>query len=179
MADDIRKKLGPEAEKKIQYVKRVFGPAVIAGERLKVDPKFLMGQAALESGWGESELASKYNNYGGVKARPGQPSVAMSSMEGAGANQKPVVSNFAVYESPSQFFENWTQFLSRPRYQSALQATTPKEYAYGLKAGGYYTDSPQKYSNVLERTVKDVQNVMDLLGPDLFSNPLATQMEKR
>lgn len=179
MAEELKKKLGPAAEKKIQYVKRVFGPAVMAGERLGVDPKFLMGQAALESGWGGSELASKYHNYGGVKARAGQPSVAMSSMEGAGIKQKPVVSNFAVYESPSQFFESWTQFLSRPRYQSALQAKTPQEYAYGLKAGGYYTDSPEKYSNVLERTVKDVQNVMDLLGPELFANPIATQTERR
>ena len=179
MAEELKKKLGPEAEKKIRYVRRVFGPAVMAGERLKVDPKFLMGQAALESGWGESELAAKYNNYGGVKARPGQPSVAMSSMEGAGAKQKPVVSNFAVYKSPNAFFESWAQFLNRPRYQAALKATTPKEYAYGLKAGGYYTDSPEKYSSVLTRTVDDVQRAIELLGPSITDSKIALPTGER
>lgn len=179
---DIRKLLGPEAQKKIDYVRKVFGPAVMAGERLGVDPKFLMGQAALESGWGKSELASKYNNYGGVKARAGQPSVQMSSMEGAGAAQKPVVSSFAVYENPSQFFENWTQFLSRPRYQEAREAKTPQAYAYGLKRGGYYTDSAAKYANVLARTTKDIDTIisnMDRLDPSIIESRMAGQMESR
>jgi len=179
MADDIRKKLGPEADKKIQYVRRVFGPAVMAGERLGVDPKFLMGQAALESGWGKSELAAKYHNYGGVKAVKGQPSVAMSSMEGAGAKQKPVVSNFAVYKDPTDFFESWTRFLSKPRYEAARAAKTPSDYAFGLKAGGYYTDSPQKYASVLNRTVDDVQKAIELLTPELVGQRISAPTETR
>jgi flagellar protein FlgJ len=179
MAEDLKKKLGPEAEKKLQYVRRVFAPAVMAGERLGVDPKFLMGQAALESGWGKSELAEKYHNYGGVKAVKGQPSVAMSSMEGAGAKQRPVVSNFAVYKSPDEFFESWTQFLSRPRYQAARSATTPTEYAYGLKAGQYYTDSAQKYASVLNRTVADVQRAIEVLTPELVGQRVSSTTESR
>lgn len=181
MAEEIKRKLGPAAEKKIQYVKRVFGPAVMAGERLGVDPKFLMGQAALESGWGESELASKYHNYGGVKATKGQRSVPMSSMEGAGAKQKPVVSNFAVYESPTQFFESWTQFLGKPRYTKARQAKTPEEYAFALKAGGYYTDSADKYAEILKRTSSDIDLIISNLDSlDFKIGPNVTgTVEKR
>jgi len=182
MPDDLKKQLGPEADKKIQYVRRIFGPAVMAGERLGVDPKFLMGQTALESGWGKSRLAEKYNNYGGVKAAKGQPSVAVSSMEGAGAEQKPVVSKFAVYESPSQFFESWTEFLNRPRYQSARQAKTPEEYAYGLKAGGYYTDSAQKYADVLKRVTSDIDviiNNLNSFNPKQAVQEITRQTETR
>lgn len=179
---ELKKALGPEAQKKIDYVRKVFGPAVMAGERLGVDPKFLMGQAALESGWGKSELASKYNNYGGVKAAKGQPSVRMSSMEGAGAAQKPQVSSFAVYENPNQFFESWTQFLSRPRYQEARKAKTPRDYAYGLKKGGYYTDSEVKYGNVLDRTTRDIDLIIstpELLNPSIIESRMAGQGETR
>jgi flagellar protein FlgJ len=179
---NIRKSLGPEAQKKIDYVRKVFGPAVMAGERLGVDPKFLMGQAALESGWGKSDLASKYNNFGGVKAVAGQPSVSLSSMEGAGKAQKPVVSAFAVYESPNQFFESWTEFLGKPRYQQAREAKTPEAYAYGLKKGGYYTDSASKYANILSRTTRDIDKIisnLDKLDPSIIESRMAGQAGTR
>lgn len=182
MADDIRKKLGPEAEKKIQYVRRVFGPAVMAGERLGLDPKFLMGQSALESGWGKSELAEKYHNYGGVKAVKGQPSVEMSSAEGYGPTRKMMKSKFAVYESPNQFFDSWTEFLNRPRYAAARQAKTPEEYAYALKAGGYYTEDQKKYASILSRATRDIDLIISniqQLDPSIVESRIAGQTESR
>lgn len=112
---------------------------------------------------GQSELAAKYHNYGGVKAAKGQKSVAMMSPEGYGSTRTMQRSNFAAFSSPDEFFPEWGKFLSDPRYAKAVEADTPKEYAMGLKQGGYYTDSADKYARSIASTSKDIALIVSLL----------------
>lgn len=50
--ESLRKQLGSAAEKKINFVQSVYEPARAVAKSIGVKPEFLVGQAALESGWG-------------------------------------------------------------------------------------------------------------------------------
>jgi len=164
MADetqDWKQQLGPQAEKKIAYVKKMFSPAMKAAMDLGIDPSWVLAQTALESGYGESELAKQYNNLGGVKAKAGEPQAVMPTTEGV--QNTPTKEPFKTYESPNQFFEDWTKKLQMPRYSGALSATNVAGYASGLKQGGYFTGGLQPYTTNLQKISKDMDMILKKL----------------
>ena len=161
----LRKKYGPEYKKKIEYFKAAAPEAVVAGERLGVDPKLLLTQTALESGWGKSGLAVQANNLAGVKARPGQPFVEAESAEGYGPNERMVKSKFVAYPSKGSFFEDWSGFLKNKRYAEALKQKDPDAYARTIGKAGYYTGDQNVYANNMKRIYKDIDKMM--LDPDV------------
>jgi len=163
----FRKTYGPEYKKKIDYFKKTAADAVIAGERLGMDPKLLLSQAALESGWGKSGLAMDANNFAGVKAKLGQPSVEAESAEGYGANRRMEKSRFAAYDSPSDFFNQWPEFLKSKRYQEAIKQKDPESYARMMGKAGYFTDNPNKYAGLMKNIYKDVSKMM--LDPNVIA----------
>jgi flagellar protein FlgJ len=162
----FRKTYGPEYQKKIDYFKKAAADAVVAGERLGMDPKLLLSQTALESGWGKSGLAMQANNFAGVKAKPGQPSVEAESAEGYGANRRMEKSKFAAYDSPSAFFDQWPEFLKSKRYQEAIKQKDPESYARMMGKAGYYTENPNKYAGIMKSIYKDVNKMM--LDPNVI-----------
>ena len=44
-------------------------------------PSIILGQAILESNWGQSQLASQYKNLFGIKASGNQPKVSLETKE--------------------------------------------------------------------------------------------------
>lgn len=156
----LRRTYGPEYKKKIEYFKTAAPEAVVAGERLGVDPKLLLTQTALESGWGKSDLAVKANNLAGVKAKGNQPYVEAESAEGYGPTERMVKSKFVAYPSKSSFFEDWSGFLKNKRYAEALKQTDPSAYARTIGKAGYYTGDQNVYANNMKRIYKDVSRMM-------------------
>ena len=101
-------------------------------------------QAILESGWGKSQLAAKYNNYFGMKcgtAWKGK-SVNLSTKE---EYQKDVLTsikdNFRVYDSFEEGIEGYYQFVNTNRYANLKGVTDPKTYLTNIKKDGYATSS--------------------------------------
>ena len=178
----FRKTYGPEYQKKIDYFRKAAADAVVAGERLGMDPKLLLSQTALESGWGKSGLAMDANNFAGVKAKPGQPSVEAESAEGYGANRRVQKSKFAVYESPSAFFDQWPEFLKAKRYQEAIKQKDPESYARMMGKAGYYTENPNKYAGMMKSIYRDVNKMMldpNVVGERIMDSRIAGGMETR
>src|SRR5690606_23495222 len=62
---------------------------------------------------------------------------------------------FRVYKNPEASFDDHSEFLKRPRYESLyrLKKTDYKGWAHGLKQCGYATnpDYPQMLINLIER----------------------------
>ena len=58
-----------------QFIARLAPEAQSLQAQYGVKASISIAQAALESDWGRSELAAKYNNFFGVKASAGMPSV--------------------------------------------------------------------------------------------------------
>lgn len=160
MDEKLRKRYGPAYQKKIDFFNQVAAPAVVAAEKLGMDPKLLMAQAALESGWAKSELAQQAKNLGGVKAKGSQPYVEMESPEGYGKTRRIEKSKFAAYPSLNAFFEEWPKTFAQPRYAQAIKEKTPEGYARGMGKAGYFTESPDKYAGLMKNIYRDIDRMM-------------------
>lgn len=102
----------------------------------------LVVQTAIETGWGKSSLFQKYNNYGGIKAMSGQPSVALPTIEYIGGVKTSVNSKFAVWDSKYDGLVGYAKFFHKyPRYKSALNyPNDPYKFIEEIKKAGYATD---------------------------------------
>jgi flagellum-specific peptidoglycan hydrolase FlgJ len=178
----FRKTYGPKYQKKIDYFRKAAADAVVAGERLGMDPKLLLSQTALESGWGKSGLVVDANNFAGVKAKPGQPFVEAESAEGSGPTRRMQRSKFVAYESPSAFFDQWPEFLKAKRYQEAIKQKDPESYARMMGKAGYFTENPNKYAGMMKSIYRDVSKMMldpNVVGERIMDSKIAGGMETR
>lgn len=107
-------------------------------------PSAIIGQAILESGWGKSLLASKYNNYFGLKCGSSWcgKSVNMTTKEeytrGTLTN---IRDNFRVYDTMEDGVKGYFEFIGYSRYSNLKSATSSKNYLQLIKSDGYATSS--------------------------------------
>jgi flagellar protein FlgJ len=134
---------GPE-----DFVATLWPHAQQAAEELGVDPKMLLAQAALESGWGKSmprtASGQASHNLFGIKAdRSWQgESIANQTLEYENGVPMKIRSAFRSYDSYADSFRDYVRFLrDNPRYTDALRhASDPERFIGGLQRAGYATD---------------------------------------
>jgi flagellar protein FlgJ len=125
-----------------------------------VPAKFMMGQAALETGWGKRVIrnqdGSSSNNLFGIKAGPGWKGKVATAVTTEYVNGKPHnrVEKFRSYASHADAFKDYAKMLSNnPRYEKVLaHGGDASAFAHGLQRAGYATD-PQ-YAAKLSRIIK-------------------------
>ena len=113
-----------------------------------VPAKFMLGQAALESGWGKREIlaadGSSSHNVFGIKAGPSWKGKVVETATTEYVNGVPErrIERFRSYDSYADAFRDYAKTLtSNPRYQAVLaNATDLKGFAQGLQRAGYATD---------------------------------------
>jgi flagellar protein FlgJ len=124
----------------------------------------ILGQAALESGWGKHEIkmpdGSSSHNLFGIKAGPswkGKVAEVTTTEYTNGVAQK-VTAKFRAYDSYAEAFTDHARLLSQsPRYsQTVAMADSAKDYAQGLQKAGYATDPAYatKLTNVINTTLR-------------------------
>ena len=102
----------------------------------------VIAQAVLESGWGESRLASQYHNYFGLKCgtRWTGRSVNMRTQEeyreGTLAS---IRDNFRVFDSMEEGVKGYFEFIQLERYRNLQGIRDPQEYLETIRADGYAT----------------------------------------
>ena len=104
----------------------------------------IIAQAILESGWGESKLASVYHNYFGLKCGTKWKgrSVNMKTQEEYSPGTKTTITdNFRVYSNMDEGVKGYFEFIQLPRYQNLKGITDPKKYLQTIKDDGYATSS--------------------------------------
>ncbi|MBL1140466.1 MAG: flagellar assembly peptidoglycan hydrolase FlgJ [Proteobacteria bacterium] len=135
--------------------------AEAAAEELGIPANILLAQSALETGWGNKVIqhgnGQSSHNLFGIKAdqRWQGDYVNVSSLEYVDGKAKREFSNFKVYESYKQSFEDYVDFIkSNDRYQTVLKNNDSGEtYIKALQDAGYATD-PQyanKVINIVQR----------------------------
>jgi flagellar protein FlgJ len=125
-----------------------------------VPAKFMMGQAALETGWGRRVIrnadGTSSNNLFGIKAGPGWKGKVATAVTTEYINGKPHtrVEKFRAYDSHADAFKDYARMLSNnPRYEKVLaHGGDASTFAHGLQRAGYATD-PQ-YAAKLSRIIK-------------------------
>ena len=125
-----------------------------------VPAKFMLGQAALETGWGKRMIrnadGTNANNLFGIKAGPswkGKVATAVTT-EYVNGHARQKVERFRSYDTPADSFKDYARMLANnPRYEKVLNhAGDASAFAHGLQRAGYATD-PQ-YGAKLSKIIK-------------------------
>lgn len=104
----------------------------------------IIAQAILESGWGESKLASQYHNYFGLKCGSkwtGRSVNLTTSEEYTPGVHTTIKDNFRVYDSMDDGVKGYFEFIQLARYSNLKGITDPKKYIETIKTDGYATSS--------------------------------------
>jgi flagellar protein FlgJ len=131
-----------------EFVDRMLPHALEAGKATGVPARFILGQAALESGWGKGEIrgsdgAASHNLFG-IKAGAGWKgrSVAVTTTEYVDGKPRKQVEKFRAYDSYAEGFRDYARLIANnPRYAAAVKPDNDAAgFAQGLARGGYATD---------------------------------------
>ncbi|MDS0795623.1 flagellar assembly peptidoglycan hydrolase FlgJ [Burkholderia pseudomultivorans] len=130
------------------FVDRLAAPAQAASAATGIPARFIVGQAALESGWGKREIraadGSTSHNVFGIKATKGWTGRTVSALTTEYVNGTPrrVVAKFRAYDSYEHAMTDYANLLkNNPRYAGVLSASRSVEgFAHGLQKAGYATD---------------------------------------
>ena len=132
-----------------QYIDQWKDVAVRKMQEHGIPASITLAQGLLESGNGNSVLATKGNNHFGIKCT--------SDWTGGKTYHDDDRKNecFRKYRDAAESYNDHALFLKRPRYASlfTLEPTDYKGWAYGLKKAGYATDPnyPKKLISLIER----------------------------
>ncbi len=130
-----------------QFIQSLLPLAGKAAAKIGVDPKMLVAQAALETGWGKKIIqhpdGSSSHNLFNIKAGRNWKGdrVQVSTLEhidGVAVRQR---AQFRAYNDYRQSFDDYVDLLHKPRYAQALRnAKDPEKYIEALQHSGYATD---------------------------------------
>ena len=155
-----------------EFVATMLPMAQAAAEKIGVDPRYLVAQAALETGWGKSIIrqqdGSSSHNLFGIKAADWQgESARVLTTEYVNGQPTKESASFRAYGSFEQSFNDYVSFLqNNERYDSALDsAANPKTFVRELQRAGYATD-PQ-YANKVAQIAKQMQTYQAVASVDV------------
>jgi flagellar protein FlgJ len=131
-----------------------------AAEATGVPAKFMLGQAALETGWGKRVIhnrdGSTSHNLFGIKAGAGWKGKVATAVttEYVNGQAHARVEKFRSYDSYADAFKDYANMLkSNPRYQKVLaHGGDAATFAHGLQRAGYATDP--LYAAKLSKIIK-------------------------
>ncbi len=143
------------------FVNRMAEPAMAAARASGVPAKLIVGQAALESGWGRREIrnadGSTTFNVFGIKAGGNWkgPTTEILTTEYVDGQPQKVRARFRAYGSYEEACNDYARLLTtNPRYAGVVSASNADEAAHGLQRAGYATDPA--YGEKLVRIMKKV-----------------------
>lgn len=130
------------------FQQRLAAHAEEASRTTGIPAKFMLGQAALESGWGKHVMrtadgGTSYNLFG-IKATGGWKGKTVDAVTTEyvnGVAQKRT-EKFRAYDSYADSFRDYAKLLrNNPRYENVLaNAGDARSFAQGLQRAGYATD---------------------------------------
>lgn len=132
-----------EDVKKEEFVEKIAPIAQDEQRKYHTFASITIAQAALESNWGQSELATQYYNLFGVKSDTGG---LMTTKEYVNGQWIVVRARFAIYQSWRESIEQHTALFvdgtswDSSHYQAVLSADNYVEAAQALQQRGYATD---------------------------------------
>ncbi|WNC89902.1 flagellar assembly peptidoglycan hydrolase FlgJ [Paraburkholderia sp. FT54] len=130
------------------FVDKLAAPAQAASAATGIPARFIIGQAALESGWGKSEIrkadGSTSHNVFGIKATKDWTGKTVSTVTTEYVNGKPqrTVEKFRAYDSYQEAMTDYASLLrGNPRYAQVINsAHDVNGFATGMQRAGYATD---------------------------------------
>ncbi|WP_259658938.1 glycoside hydrolase family 73 protein [Burkholderia pseudomallei] len=124
------------------FISEIGPPAQESAKGTAIPASFTVADAALESGWGTSQLAQQARNLFGIKANDWNgPTVSMPTREYINNQWVTEIAQWRSYPDWLSSIQDHAVFLqSEPRYASAFQYADGPEFAAAIAACGYATD---------------------------------------
>lgn len=159
-----------------EFVATMLPMAQQAADRIGVDPRYLVAQAALETGWGKSVMrqqdGSSSHNLFGIKAGSswkGEQARAITSEFRNGQMVKETA-EFRSYASYQDSFHDLVTLLqSNNRYQEVLRsADNPEQFVRELQKAGYATDP--NYASKISQIAKQMKSYENYAAAGVSTN---------
>lgn len=151
---------GVSTAQKKAFLQRIEPSAKIIGNKKGVPPDFITAQLALESKWGQSELTSLYNNFGGIKAVGNQPSVKMLTTECKNGFCSKVYRDFAKYPTVLAGLEAQSKIYSNQYFKKhQFKTKDPLTYAKLLQSGKIKYATALNYPKAIETTLNEIKRL--------------------
>jgi flagellar protein FlgJ len=161
-----------------EFVNTMLPMAKEAAERIGVDPRYLVAQAALETGWGKSVMraqdGSSSHNLFGIKAGSswkGDSARAITSEFRNGEMVKETA-EFRSYDSYKDSFHDLVTLLqTNNRYQDVVKsADKPEQFVRELQKAGYATDPD--YASKISQIAKQMTSYQNYAAAGASTTPL-------
>lgn len=118
-----------------------------ASQRTGLDPRLILAQAAIESGWGKHAPG---NNMFGIKSHGQAGGNKLATTEYGPNGAYRTADSFRAYDNPGDSFGGYADFmLANPRYKEMMGSQGLEAQAAALGKSGYATD-PNYGSKVLQ-----------------------------
>lgn len=146
-----------------------------AGAIYRLNPVIILTQAAIESGWGESTLATEYHNFFGLTAYGARNTL----WNGASIELGKHSLKFRVYASPDDSFLDYARLI-REVYPGAAEASyDPAAFALAISYSRYISevngDNREEYRNLIV-VISDKINAFLKKGPELFQEASSSNL---
>ena len=157
------------SNKIFNFIHMLWDDAKRVAKKINLDPKVMIAQAALETGWGKSFEEAQLKNFNlfGIKADKAWQGAQLNkkTIEYTDGVLEKIQAPFRNYHSFGESMQDYVAFLSsRPHYQQALaKADDPEVYLQCLQQAGYATDP--NYANKILKIMqsKPFQQAVTLL----------------
>lgn len=129
-----------------KFLSEIKSGAMELWDKFGILPSVAAGQAALESAWGTSGLAVRYNNLFGIKGTYKGNSALMNTWEVYGGKRYDIKDNFRSYPDWGTSILDYGVFLTvNKRYAKAIGLKNYRSQIREIHSAGYATDP--KYSD--------------------------------
>jgi flagellum-specific peptidoglycan hydrolase FlgJ len=139
-----------------EFISAVAQAAKLSMAKTKIPASFTIAEAALESGWGKSQLAQQAFNLFGVKADPAWHGdvLTMQTREFLHGTWVMVPAKWRKYSGWLQCIDDHAAFLmTNKRYDGAFKVCSDASaFTKAVAAAGYATDP--KYSDLIIGIIK-------------------------
>jgi len=159
-----------------EFVNTMLPMAKEAAARIGVDPRYLVAQAALETGWGKSVMraqdGSSSHNLFGIKAGSswqGDSARAITSEFRNGAMVRETA-QFRSYDSYKDSFHDLVTLLqTNNRYQDVVKsADNPEQFVRELQKAGYATDPD--YASKISQIARQMTSYQNYAAAGVSTN---------
>ena len=148
--------------KAAEFHQRLASHATKASQDTGMPANYMLGQAALETGWGRKEITgrdgSNSHNLFGIKATGGWKgkTVEIITTEYIDGVKQKRLEKFRAYDSYADSFKDFANLIqNNPRYQSVVgNMNSVGGYARAMQNSGYATDP--KYASKLASVINKV-----------------------
>lgn len=159
-----------------EFVNTMLPMAKEAAARIGVDPRYLVAQAALETGWGKSVMraqdGSSSHNLFGIKAGSSWKGDSARAITSEFRNGEMVreTAQFRSYDSYKDSFHDLVTLLqTNNRYQDVVKsADNPEQFVRELQKAGYATDPD--YASKISQIARQMSSYQNYAAAGVSTN---------